>query len=226
MEGKRLQYKKERIPDGTNKITDQVSPSSDICKGLQLGNTKNAIRTHWGSELEWTKAEIQQKVSITISSLLLTLLTAALSLTWSLSGLEGLSKAVCLLFCFKANQNWVHMQLSNASINQSVTDTDTPWINSKMLPTEHRTMHHKNPHSHETHLDLKISRNSNSDHVFKIYDQSQVQFSARMAHTEICHSQQRAKISQGYHLFKYHPNWILLILGHQMRFCFWWHISK
>ena len=135
VERKRLQFKKGRIPACTNRLIDQISPSSDICKGLQLGNIKNVTGTQWwGSRLEWTKAEMQWKVSNTISSSLLTLSTAALSLIRSLSGLEGLSKAVCLLFCFKANQNWVHMQLSNASINQSVTDTDAPWTSSRMLP--------------------------------------------------------------------------------------------
>lgn len=103
VEMKRLKYKKGRTPACTNRLVDQISPSSGICKGLQLRNTKNAIRTQWwGSKLEWTKAEMQEKVSITILSLLLTLLTAALSLTWSLSGLEGLSKAVCLLILLQS----------------------------------------------------------------------------------------------------------------------------
>lgn len=93
-------------------------------------------------------------------------------------------------------------------------------------PTEHRAKHLKIPIPMRLTWTKKPSSNSNSDQFFKIYDQSQVQFSARMAHTEICHFQQAVEISQGHHLFTHQHDWMLLILGDQMRFCSWCYVSK
>lgn len=157
--------------------------------------TLETLRTQWeytDEDPNWSEQRLRCRRKS--HSNFLKLLTAALSLTWSLSGLEGLSKAVCLLCCFRANQNWVHMHLSNANINQSVTDTATE-PTPGCCPIEQRTIHRKNPQPHMIHLDISISSNSNSDQVCKIYDQSQVQFSARMAHSEICHSKQTSEIS-------------------------------
>lgn len=112
-----------------------------------------------------------------------------------------------------------------ASIRVWLTLT-LPELTPGYCPTEHRTMHLKIP----TPMRLTWTKKPLAIQIqisfFKIYDQSQVRFSARMAHTEICYFQQTAEISQGHHLFTHQPNWILLIFGDQMRFCFWCYISK
>lgn len=96
-------------------------------------------------------------------------------------------------------------------------------------PTEHTTKHLKIPPPTRltwTKKTQTLYSNSNSDQFFKIHDQSQVKFLTGMAHSEICHFEQRVEISQGHHLFTHQPNWILLIFGDQMRFCSWCYISK